>query len=242
MAFKHGSDAAVYLGAVDLSSYLNSADLSVDADTAETTAFQATWKSAIAGTFGAKVDCGGMYDPAQVTLQALILSLVPGVLTYFPGGIAAGDGARLVSAIETSYAESSPVGGVVAVKASFLADGPVGFGILLNPLSDLGASPATTANIDYTASSVTGWQATLHVSAVTAGSWVVKLVDASASNFSDVADVTGGAFTAATIPTSQRLLSASGATLRRYVRAVATRTGGAVGDRITFALAVARNL
>jgi len=57
-----------------------------------------------------------------------------------------------------------------------------------------------------------------------------------------VADVTGGAFTTAAAATQQRLLSASGATLRRYVRCVATRTGGAVGDRITFALAIARNI
>jgi hypothetical protein len=71
---------------------------------------------------------------------------------------------------------------------------------------------------------------------------VVKLQDASASNFSDGADVTGGAFTAATTPTSQRLQSATATTaLRRYVRYVATRTGGAGGDGITFGLAYSRN-
>jgi hypothetical protein len=42
--------------------------------------------------------------------------------------------------------------------------------------------------------------------------------------------------------TSQRLTSAAGATLRRYVRYTATRTGGSVGNGITFALAYSRNL
>ena len=186
MAFKHGKATTVWLGSIDLSPFLNSMDLAVDGDTADTTTFLATWKSAIAGAMGAKVDFGGLYDPGETTLEALILSMVPGALTYCPaGGAAIGDRARLVSAIETAYAESSPVGGVVAVKGSFLADGVVGFGDVLHPLAE------------------------------------------------DTNTTTGA--------TSQRLRGAAGATLRRHVRYVATRTGGSAGDGITFALAYSRN-
>jgi hypothetical protein len=237
----HGKSTKVFLGSVDLSPYLTSADFSVDVDTADTTTFGGTWKTAITGTGGSKVDLGGLYDPTQASLSTLLLSQVPGILTVCPGGGAAiGDSARLSSAIDTSYAESSPVGGVVAVKASLLASSTLGFGYVLHPLAvDTGTT--TGANRDDLAASATGWTMHLHVTAVSSGTWTIKLVDASASNFSDVADVTGGSFTATAAATSQRLSSALSTTaLRRYVRYVATVAGGST-PTITFALALARN-
>ena len=239
MSFVHGKNARVYLGSVDLSPYLNSADLAADVDTADTTTFAATWKSAVAGVASAKVDVGGLYDPGEASLPTLIQSGLPGVLTVCPGGAAAiGDRARLLSAFDTMYTESSPVGGVVAVKAAFMADGAVGIGDVLHPLAE-DTNTTTGAEKDDAAATTTGWLAHLHVTAVDAGSWVVKLQDAAVSD--TYSDVSGGAFTAATGATSQRLAGAAGSTLRRYVRYVATRTGGAGGDGITFALAYARN-
>lgn len=243
MSFKHGKNTTVLLGGVNLSPWLNAADFAVDIDTADTTCFGATWKSAVVGTEAAKVDVAGLHDVDQSNLSALFLSLVPGVLTVAPGGGAAiGDAARLVSAHDVSYAESSPVGGMVAVKASFGATGPVGFGYVLHPLGE-DTNTTTGATRDDGVATASGWTAHLHVSAVDGGSWVITLEDSTAANFSDGAAVTGGAFTAATGVTSQRLTSAASTTaLRRYVRYVATRTGGAVGNGITFALALARNV
>lgn len=242
MPFKHAKSTTVLLGTVNLSPYLTSVELAVDLDTADTTVFGATWKTAVAGTPSAKVDFAGYYDPAESSLPALLATGTPGVLTFSPGaGAAIGDDARLVSALDVGYAESVPVGGVVGTKGTFTADGAVAYGYVLHPLAE-DTDTTTGANRDDTASTSTGWTMHLHVTAVDGGSWVIKLVDASASNFSDVADVSGGAFTAATGATSQRLRSATAtATVRRYVRYVATRTGGAGGNGITFALALARN-
>ena len=238
--FKHGKSTAVYLGAVNLSPYLNSMELSADLDTADTTAFASTWKSAIAGIPGGKVSFGGMYDPTEASLPTLFGTLLPGVLTYCPaGGAAIGDRARLVSAIEDSYGESSPVGGVVAVQGSFLADGTVGFGDVLHPLGE-DTNTTVGAEKDDTAASATGWVSHLHVVAVDGGTWTIKLEDAAVSN--TYSDVTGGAFTGVTGAASQRLQSAAITTsLRRYVRYTATRAGGIAGDGITFVLAYARN-
>jgi hypothetical protein len=240
MTLKHGKNAAVLLGSVDLSPYLNSADLSVDVDVADTTTFSATWKTAIPGTIGAKVDLAGLYDPAEATLPTLLLSMVPGVLTVAPaGGAAIGDLARLLSVHDASYAESSPVGGVVAVKASLAATGTVGIGYVLHPLAE-DTNTTTGADRDDGAETSTGWTAHLHVTAVDGGSWVVKLQDAATNDWADVSPAI--AFTAATGATSQRLVSATAtATLRQHVRYIATRTGGTAGDGITFALALARN-
>jgi hypothetical protein len=242
MAFIHGKNTALWFGSKNLSSYFNSAELTVETDSSDTTTFTATWRTGLTGTMGAKASFGGLYDPTITDLTATLGGEFGYVLTYAPGGAAAiGDRARLLSVASTAYAESTEVGGLVAVKWEPTASGTVGFGDILHTFTE-DTNTTTGATKDDTSATATGWTAHLHVSLVDGGSWVVKLQDASASNFSDGADVTGGAFTAATTPTSQRLQSATATTaLRRYVRYVATRTGGAGGDGITFGLAYSRN-
>lgn len=241
MAFKHGKRTAVWFNARDLSPFLNAADLDADIDTSDTTTFQASWKSALSGQIGVKAGFQGLYDPTVTELPASIgVDFGSNTLTYCPGGAdAIGDRARLLSVASTAYTESSPVGGIVAVKWATLASGPVGFGDVLHVLSE-DTNTTTGAGKDDGALSNTGWIAHLHVIAVDAGSWVVKLQDA--PDGSAWADVTGAGFGAVTGPAHQRLISATATTqLRRHVRYVATRTGGSAGDGITFALAYARN-
>ncbi len=239
MAFVHGKATSVYLGAIDLSPFLDNMELSADAELAPTTTFHATWKTGLVGTISGKVDYSGLYDPTELQLGALLMAGTPGVLTYCPGGATAiGDRARLVDALELQFAQTSPVGGAVAVKGSFGTATSIGYGDVLHPLAE-DTNTTTGAEKDDGAATTTGWTAHLHVVAVDAGSWVIKLQDAASSG--SYTDLSGGAFTAATAGASQRLTGASGATLRRYVRYVATRTGGAGGDGITFALAYSRN-
>jgi hypothetical protein len=239
MPFVHGKNTSVYLGAIDLSGYLDSMDLSADADFADTTTFHATWKTGLTGVIGGKVDYTGLYDPTELQLGTLLMAGTPGVLTFCPGGaVAIGDRARLMDALEVQFGQSSPVGGAVIVKGSFATATSIGFGDVLHPLAK-DTNTTTGAEKDDVAATSTSWTAHLHVLAVDAGSWVVKLQDAAASG--SYTDLSGGAFSAATAGTSQRLRGASGATLRRYVRYVATRTGGSAGDGITFALAYSRN-
>lgn len=244
MPFVYGSKSAVFLDNANISSYLtNLGGLSVDVDPAETTAFQSTWKSFIAGTGGTKLDFQGMYDPADLTFRNLIgtnPSLTGGVLSFVPQYTPAiGDPARLIQVLSSSWAESSPVGGVIGIKFSIRGNLAPGFGIVLHTFVE-DTNTTTGADRDDGAATTTGWQAHLHVSAVDAGSWVVKLQDA--ATLPTYADVTGGSFAAKTGAGSERLVSASGATLRRFVRYVATRTGGSAGDGITFALTYARNM
>jgi hypothetical protein len=244
MAFKHGKSTSVWFGSKDLSAYFNSSELSVETEASDTTVFAATWRTGLTGTMGAKASLGGFYDPTLTDLTATLGGEFGYVLTISPAGaIAIGDRARLLSVASTAYAESSEIGGIIAVKWEPTASGTVGFGDVLH-INTEDTNTTTGATKDDTAATATGWVAHLHVTAIDAGggSWVVKLQDASASNFSDGADVTGGAFTAATTVTSQRLVSATGTTaLRRYVRYIATRTGGSAGEGITFGLAYARN-
>lgn len=81
------------------------------------------------------------------------------------------------------------------------------------------------AAYDQGAATVFGAQAYLQVTAITGTDFTVKIQD-SADNVS-FADVTGLTFTQTTTArTAQRIATAAGATIRRYVRASTVTTGG----------------
>ena len=85
-------------------------------------------------------------------------------------------------------------------------------------------SPATGADLGSSPTSFSfGWVAYLHVMAFTGTSVTVTLQDS--ANNSAFTSLTGGAFTAATARSVQRLASSSStATVRRYVRAITSGT------------------
>ena len=83
-----------------------------------------------------------------------------------------------------------------------------------------------------------GLQAYLHVFALTGTSVTVKLQESSDNGAGDAwADVTGGAFTAATGITAERIQTSRTQTVERYLRVVTTGTF----TNAQFAVAVARN-
>ena len=241
---RYGAVTSLWLDLIDASQFFNEAGLDLSVDTADTTTFQPgaapAWKAFIEGDAQAKVTAKGFYD--LVNDAALMANIRDGgsVLTYGPQGlVAVGDPARLVWVHATSIAESSPVGGAVLVSAAFTGDAAVGLGWALHPLAtDSGTTTGATRTDP--AATTTGWQAHLHVTAVSGAptSWTVKLQDS--ADGTTWADVAGAAFSATTIPAAQRLVSAAGATLRQFVRYVATVVGGTT-PTITFGLAYARN-
>lgn len=238
MAFKHGRKAAVWYQGLNLSPYLTSAELAATGDVSDVSTFGDDWRRQLAGLLGATLSAEGWFDPA---LTALDTELGAGatLITYCPGGAAAvGDPARMLSVIDTAYGRSNNTDGPVAFSLEALADAYVAIGFVLHPLGE-DTNTTTGASRDGAAASATGWTAQLHVTAVDAGSWVVKLQD-SADN-SSWSDVSGGAFAAKTAAGAEQIRSAGATTaLRRYVRYVATRTGGTTGDGITFGLSISR--
>lgn len=239
MAFKHGKNTHVYFRGVDLTPYLRSTQWDTSADVADVTTLADDWRESIVGLFGSTFAAEGIYDPGLVAINESLAT--SGVLTYCPGGgTAVGDMARLFPTLDTAYGESDALDDAVTFSWEVTAEDAVASGIVLHPLGE-DTNTTTGATHDGGAASSTGWTAHLHVTAVDGGSWVIDLEHATASNFSDGADLTGGAFTAATGATSQRLTSASSTTtVNRYIRYVATRTGGSAGDGITFQLSFAR--
>jgi hypothetical protein len=94
------------------------------------------------------------------------------------------------------------------------------------------------ASIDGAASSAFGAQFYLHVFAFSGTDVTVKIQDS--ADDSTFADLTAGGFTQITSgPGSQRIATAAGATVRRYLRAVTVTTGGFTS--LTFAVVAVRN-
>lgn len=238
MSNVHGRLAEVYYNALKLERYLTSMGLSVDVDAADTSVFGDLWKTAIPGQMGATFSTSGLYDPTAIEGMDAALGLGTGVLTHCPGGAAANtDQVRLFAVTDTSYAQSDEIAGAVAFDWEALALGAVAFGTAIHPYAK-DTNTTTGTAIDQTAATSLGWTAHLHVTAVDGGSWVVTIED-SADGSTGWATI--ATFAAKTAAGAERLLSASATTTaRRWVRVVATRTGGSVGHGLTYVLAFAR--
>jgi hypothetical protein len=130
MAFRHGRNAALWVGTNDLSAYLDQGDKSTDVDTAETTTFGKGWKTYLAGLIGTTVSMSGSYDGTATTGPAAVIEtcIANGTawpIKFFPGGSASGQRQHSFNALFTNYSEASPVGDKVTFSAALLADGTV---------------------------------------------------------------------------------------------------------------------
>lgn len=129
MAFVHGRLGEFTINSVNLTSFSDSLDISVDVDTADTTTFGNLWKTAISGLIGATIDIGGNFDPTTTTgpASAIYAIIAAGAAVTFvaePGGAAVNQ-SRTGSCIVTSYKESTPVGDKVTFTMSALVTGAV---------------------------------------------------------------------------------------------------------------------
>lgn len=124
MAFVHGSKATVTVATKDLTQYIDSAEMSLDVDTAQGKTFGQAWAVTKVGAASGKFDIGGFFDASIDGPSDVLVPLVgaaPVAVVYKPDGAEQ----RSFNAAVASYSESSPVGGLVAWKASLVIDGAV---------------------------------------------------------------------------------------------------------------------
>lgn len=132
MAATHGKGTVVKLdnsgGSLqDLSAYINSEDLSRQAETAETTTFGADSKTYIPGLKDGTFSLSGVWDPTLDAHMDGILG-VAGSFEIGPEGSANGDVKYSGEAICTDYSGSNPVGDVATWSAEFQISGNVSRG------------------------------------------------------------------------------------------------------------------
>lgn len=95
MGVSHGKNAALWLNYTDLSGYANSASLSIDIDTVETTAFSSTAKEYIEGDFGFSLSFETFQDNTdggitEVTYAAAVTNMGIQYVLFAPEGVAQG--------------------------------------------------------------------------------------------------------------------------------------------------------
>lgn len=175
-------------------------------------------------------------DRAHERLSALPTEDV--VISYFRGTELGGQSANLVGK-QVNYDPSRNADGSIVVATQALANK---FGIEWGVSGTAGKRTDTAgsngASLDAGAQTLFGLQAYLHVFALTGTSVTVKIQDSVDDGVADPwADVVGGTFTAATGVTSQRIATAAGLTIERYLRVITTGTF----SNAVFAVSIVRN-
>jgi hypothetical protein len=160
------------------------------------------------------------------------------ILTYCRG-TNLGDPAACLVSKQINYDGNRGTDGSFTFSVSAQANGyGLGWGRQLTAGLRTDTAATTGTSIDTTASANFGAQAYLQVTAFTGTDATVKIQD-SADNVT-FADVTGLTFTQVTAaPTSERIATGSTATIRQYLRAVTTTTGGFTS--LTFSVVVVKN-
>jgi hypothetical protein len=130
----------------------------------------------------------------------------------------------------------------INVEGQASAGSPLEWGVLLtaSPRTDTGATNGTSH--DAGASSAFGLQAFLHVNSFTGTDATVSIQSSSDNGAGDAfATITSGSFTQITgsAPLAERIATATGQAVERYLRVVTTTTGGF--SNLSFVVAVVRN-
>lgn len=161
-------------------------------------------------------------DRAHPTLSALPTAAVG--VTYGRGRSLGSPGAMLVGR-QLNYDGSRAANGSLRFAVEVQADGyGLDWGRQLTAGYRTDTEATDGASVDHTdAETEFGWQAMLHVTALTGTNVVVTLQDSADDSSFD--NLTGGAFTSVTsAPAWERLEGGRTATVRRYVRAVTSGT------------------
>lgn len=157
-----------------------------------------------------------------------VLSALPTgdvILTYCRG-TALGSPAACLNAKQANYDGTRGQDGAFTFTVQAQANGyGLEWGNLLTAGMRTDSAATNGTGFDTTASASFGAQAYLQVAAFTGTDATVKIQDsADNTTFADVAGLAFNQITAA--PGAQRIATANTATIRRYVRAVTTTTGG----------------
>lgn len=183
-------------------------------------------RARLGGELGGELNWVSYWDVTANQAHAVLSGLTRGsrIVSYFhqPGTIGSDCASMVAKQIGYDPTRAAD-GALTAALATQNSDGyPLEWGFALTPGIRTDTTATSGASYDAGAATNFGGQIYLHVFTVTGTSVTVKLQD-SADN-STFADVTGGAFIAATTNGAQRIALTAGSTVRRYVRIATTGT------------------
>lgn len=239
MVVPHGSGTKLFWEGYDLSTYSREATSEGTADVAETSCFQQTSKTYLAGLKDGTFSAGGIYDAAAgASAQVLesILGLASAEILHLPEGDTAGKLGIGLQTVETKFSVNSPVNDVVA----WSAEGQSSVGIEPVTMIQALAAQTTTANgtgTDNGALTSLGASAYLMVTAMsgTGGPTLAVKLQHSTDNITYVDLIT---FTTVTAANKSERKAIPAGTVNRWLRAIWTITG--TTPSFTFTVAASR--
>lgn len=240
MAKESGLGHALFVAGNDLSGdYTAIGNIGGGPAPLTTTGIDKSAPERIGGKLDGRLEATSWWNP---TLSHPVLSTLPtaDVHEMYCCGTTLGRPAAAIVAKQVNYDGSRGDDGSFTFNTSSQNNAyPLEWGVLLTAGKRTDTAATNGTGVDLTTvSTAFGGQAYLQVFAFTGTDVSIKVQD-SADN-STFADVAGLAFTSVTTaPQTQRVATAAGATIRRYVRAVTTTTGGVTS--VTFAVSFIRN-
>lgn len=111
MAFRHGKNTVVKVGANDLSAFTNSTAFNRSADAVDVTTYGKTSKVFIGGLKDCKITIEGTYDDGATGPSTVLEPLLgtEATFTFQPEGAGSGKAQKLVTVIVTAFNTSSAV-------------------------------------------------------------------------------------------------------------------------------------
>lgn len=185
------------------------------------------------------IEAGGFFNPARAHPVLSALPTADKPVTYHQGAAIGNPAASEVAKI-INYDFTRGADGALTTAVQALANGyGLEWGDQLTAWQRTDTAATNGASLDGGGATLFGGQAWLHVYAFTGTDVTIGIEDS--ANNSSFAAVSGLSFTQVTsAPFSQRLATAAGATIRQYVRAVTSTSGGVTS--VTFSVQFTRNL
>ncbi len=229
MAKQSGLGDRLYVAGYDLSGDIGSlAKIGGGNTPLEVTAIDKSAVERIGGRRDGGIDFTAYFNPSanQEHDRLSPQAGTDAIVTYFRG-TTLGDAAASLVGKQVTYDGKREESGAFTFDVSAQANGfGLEWGRQLTAGRRVDSAPTNGAGVDFgIGSTAFGLQAYLHVFAFTGTSVTVKLQESNDNGGGDpYADVTGGGFTAATGITSQRIATAAGQTVKRWLRVVTTGT------------------
>jgi len=229
----------IVVGKVPVSCIATSVDPSTSRNMIDRTALCDTGRVFIPGQLEHSLSVGAMFDDdgaagsywAELTDNHASDTLLP--ITVAPAGLSAGSPAWLAEAYQMAYKPTQGVGDGVDLGIDFATTGVALFG---QSITDL-AAVTTTSNssaVDGGAATANGGIAHLHVTALSTPTTLDVDIEHSVDGSTSWAVL--GSFTQVTTTTAtERIVIASGTTVRRYLRAAFTVSGTSYTCSVAFA-------
>jgi hypothetical protein len=128
MSKQHGKSTVFKVGANDLSQYTSASELTIGADSHDTTTYGNDAHRYTGGLLDSKFKASGIYDTTAATGPRAVLLALAGTtvsLTRQTEGTGTGKPQDVFAAVLTSYVESSPVADMVTWSTEWDVDGEV---------------------------------------------------------------------------------------------------------------------